>query len=368
MKSKLLARVLIVDDELSVCELLSDKLAEEGYDCRACSSGAEGLAVLRREAFDVILSDLHMPRMSGLDFLRAARTERPSAAFLLLTGEHDVNIGIEAMQNGAADYVVKPFSTDSVLRRVANALEKKRLENQVEQYRRRLEDMVDERTRQLQRALAQVEETYDQTLEALGAALDLRDGSTAGHSARVTRYATMLARAMGCPPALLRELTRGAYLHDIGKIAIPDAILLKDSCLTPQEFATMKTHSSIGYELVRRINFLASAAEIVLTHQERYDGSGYPLGLQGDQIPFGARIFSVADTLDAMTSDRPYRRALPLDDAVHEIRLEAGRQFDPEVVIAFLAIPENLWLEAREANAGWLQSDDVALGSPKSVN
>jgi putative nucleotidyltransferase with HDIG domain len=362
METKYLARVLIVDDDLYVRELLSDKLGDKGYECRTCESAVEGLALLQREAFDLILSDLKMPGMSGLEFLAAAHTEHPATAFLLLTGEHDVNVGIEAMKNGAADYVVKPFKLDSVIRRVVNALEKKRLENEIEQYRHHLEEMVDQRTRQLQSALQQVEETYDQTLEALGAALDLRDGSTAGHSARVTQYAMIIARAMGCSSALLRELTRGAYLHDIGKMGIPDDILLKDSSLTSQEYAVMKTHSSIGYQLVRRISFLSPAAELVLTHQERFDGGGYPLGLRGKQIPLAARIFSIADTLDAMTSDRPYRKALPLDTALNEIRQEAGRQFDPELVTAFLSIPKSAWVEVQCANSGvqWRVHSTVA--------
>src|SRR5213594_836938 len=160
---------------------------------------------------------------------------------------------------------------------------------------------------------------------------------------RVTRYCLEIARSMGCPAEQLDAMTRGAYLHDIGKIGIPDAILLKPGKLTEQEMAIMQTHARIGYELVRRIAFLAPAAEIVLTHQERYDGAGYPQRLSKNQIPIGSRIFAVADTLDAMTSDRPYRRALPFSAAREEIIRESGRQFDPEVINVFLSIPENVW-------------------------
>jgi putative nucleotidyltransferase with HDIG domain len=346
--SKFIARALIVDDEPAICELLSEKLRGEGYDCRTCASGEEGLAALRGERFDVILSDLRMPQVSGLEFLERARGVCPHAAFILVTGEHDIRVGVEAMKNGASDYVVKPFKLDEVFRRVDNALKKKSLENEVEEYRERLEEMVEERTQQLQNALRQIEETYDQTLEALGAALDLRDASTAGHSSRVTRYSLEIAQAMGLSRDRLHELTRGAYLHDIGKIGIPDGILLKDGPLTGQEQELMRTHVATGYQLVRRIAFLAPAAEIVLAHQERYDGGGYPLGLRGAAIPLGARIFAVADTFDAMTSDRPYRRALPAQVALEEIRREAGRQFDPEVVRVFLSLPQSTWEKIRE--------------------
>jgi putative nucleotidyltransferase with HDIG domain len=195
--------------------------------------------------------------------------------------------------------------------------------------------------------MKRIELTYDATLEALGAALDLRDTDTAGHSRRVSLYCLEIARPMGCSNEQLKEIARGAYLHDIGKIGIPDAILLKPGKLTEQEMAIMKTHARIGYELVHRIAFLAPAAEIVLTHQERYDGTGYPQRLSKNQIPIGSRIFAVADTLDAMTSDRPYRRALPFSAAREEIIRESSRQFDPEVINVFLSIPEKVWENIR---------------------
>lgn len=344
---KHVARALIVDDEPPVCDMLAEKLRKEGYDCSTGSSAEEGLALLARERFDIILSDLRMQGISGLEFLERARGEHPHTAFILVTGEHDIKVGISAMKSGASDYVVKPFKLNEVVRRVSSALSRKALENELENYRERLEQMVEERTRQLQNALERIEETYDQTLEALGAALDLRDTATAGHSSRVTRYALKIAEAMGYSPNQLHELTHGAYLHDVGKIGVPDGILLKEGPLTRQEQEIMKAHVEIGYELVKRIAFLAPAAEIVLAHQERYDGGGYPFGLRGEDIPLGARIFAVADAFDAMTSDRPYRRALPHQVAIDEIRRETGRQFDPDVVRVFLSFPQSVWEEAR---------------------
>ncbi|MGH9354418.1 MAG: HD domain-containing phosphohydrolase [Terriglobia bacterium] len=347
---KFTGRALIVDDEPVIREILTERLGQEGYDCSACASGEEALDLIHESAFDVILSDLSMTGMSGMDLLDAAHRDCPRAAFILVTGTQDIRIGIEAMKQGASDYVTKPFQPGAVIRSVAQALEKKLLEREIETYRQRLEQMVEERTAQLQAALRRVEETYDATLEALGAALDLRDSATEGHSARVTRYTSTLAKAMGCTPEEMRVIVRGAYLHDIGKIGIPDGILLKQGRLTPEEMEVMETHVLTGYDLVQRIPFLAPAAEIVLTHQERYDGRGYPRGLKDGEIVLGSRIFAVADTLDAMTSDRPYRKALPLEDAIREIREEAGGQFDPGVVRVFLSIPETTWLEVREAS------------------
>lgn len=183
---------------------------------------------------------------------------------------------------------------------------------------------------------------YNELLSVLGIALDFRDNETAGHSRRVVRYCLEIARAMGCTGNQLEQISRGAYLHDLGKIAIPDSILFKRGKLSSQEWSVMRTHAWIGFNLVSRISLLVPAAEILLTHHERYDGTGYPRGLEGNQIPLGSRIFSVADALDAMTSDRPYRKALPFAAAREEILRESGRQFDPDVVKAFLSIPEKI--------------------------
>jgi HD-GYP domain-containing protein (c-di-GMP phosphodiesterase class II) len=205
------------------------------------------------------------------------------------------------------------------------------------------EELVDQRTEQLQFALMQIESTYNETLLALGGALDLRDNETAGHSQRVTRYSLQIAKVVGCGLEEIKNIALGAFLHDLGKIGIPDAVLHKPGKLTPEETEIMQQHVRIGYDMVSGISFLSSAAQILLAHQEFYDGTGYPRGLAGKQIPMGARIFSVADTLDAMTSDRPYRNALSFRDARDEIVRCSGSQFDPDVVQAFLSITEDTW-------------------------
>ena len=347
-------RILVVDDEPSICALLVEGLTPEGFECRATSSGAEAIKLLECERFDALISDLRMPGVSGLALLETARTKYPWMSFLIATGVDNVRVGVDAMKQGADDYILKPFRLETVAVAVERALEKKRLELELEAYRERLEDMVTERTEQLQAAVKsiqqtydEIQETYDETLQALGAALATRDDETIAHGRRVTYYCLKIAEALNCTHEQLSQILRGSYLHDIGKIGIPDAILRKPAKLTPEEVAIMRTHSRIGYEFVCHIPFLAPAAEIVLAHQESYDGTGYPQGLKGEAIPLGARIFAVADTLDAMTSDRPYRRALPWSVAYDEIRREAGQQFDPKVVEAFFSLPAGVWEDIR---------------------
>ena len=346
-------RVLIVDDEPSVGALLKERLSLEGYACRACTSGEEALRAMEKETFEVVISDVRMPQMSGLTLLEQAHKKYPRVAYLMATAEDDVRVGVQAMKHGAVDYLVKPIQLESLVVSVNRALAIKRMELELEDYRQDLERMVEERTKQLRAAMKRIEMTYDETLRALGAALDLRDTETAGHSERVSRYTLEIARGMGCSSDELRQIARGSYMHDIGKIGIPDSILLKEGKLTQEETEIMQSHVRIGYDLVCRVAFLAPAAAIVLTHQERFDGTGYPQGLVGEEIPLGARIFSVADTLDAMTSDRPYRRALPFSTARDEITRESGRQFDPEVVRVFLSIPEEVWSNIRLEVAGY---------------
>ena len=340
-------RVMLVDDEPAVCLLLSEGLGREGFECKTATSGEEALRLLPLEPFDVVISDLRMPGLSGLALLEAVRTKFPRLSFLIATGVNNVRVGVAAMKQGAADYLVKPFQIEAVVASLERAMEKKRMELQLENYRQHLEQMVEQRTKQLQTAIKRIEMTYDQTLEALGAALDLRDTDTEGHSRRVSRYCLEIARAMGCSGEQLKNIARGSYLHDIGKIGIPDSILLKPGKVTEAETVVMQTHARIGFDLVSRVAFLAPAAEMVLTHQEHYDGTGYPLGLAGNEIPLGARIFAVADTLDAMTSNLPYRRALGFGTARDEIVRQSGLQFDPEVVAAFLSVPEQVWQNVR---------------------
>ena len=342
-------RVLVVDDELTTRKLLAAMLVEAGISCKTAACAEEGLGILETEAVDAVLSDLQMPGISGMAFLAEVRRRYRHLAFLMITGVDDIQVGIEAMKEGADDYLVKPLQIEIVLVSLERALERKRLELELENYRERLEEMVKERTVQLEMALVQVERSYEDTLRALGAAIDLRDNETAGHSHRVTLYSTKIAKELGATAQELKTVAMGAWLHDIGKLGIPDAILLKPGALNEQEWAIMRSHAQVGFDLVKRIPFLADAAEIILTHHERCDGSGYPRGLKVAEIPVGARIFAVADTLDAMTSDRPYRRALSFEEAHDEIRRGSGSRYDSRVVNGFLSIPIETWKALRQS-------------------
>jgi putative nucleotidyltransferase with HDIG domain len=337
-------RVLVVDDEPSASKLLSIFLGPPQFQCVTADGGEAALAALERDSFDAVISDLCMPGIGGMELLAEARKRHPYMAFLVTTGVDDVEVGVQAMRSGADDYLVKPLVESVVVAGLERALHKRRLEEEVENYRHRLEEMVDERTRQLKAALRQIEHSYEHTLQALGAAIDLRDSATAGHSQRVCDYSLEMARAMNLPAETLAVIARGGYLHDIGKLGIPDSILLKPGSLNPDEWKIMQQHVQIGFELVQGIPFLADAAEIILAHHERHDGSGYPRGLRGEEIPVGARIFAIADSLDAITSDRPYRRGSPFEVGREIIRRQSGRQFDPQLVDLFLSIPEEIWL------------------------
>src|SRR5438034_9201446 len=224
----------------------------------------------------------------------------------MMTGVEDIRVGIEAMKRGADDYLVKPLQIEIVMASLERALKKKRLEQEVENYRQRLEEMVKERTGQLETALWKVERGYEDTLKALGAAIDLRDSETSGHSQRVTLYSAKIAKELGVAEHELKTIAMGAWLHDIGKLAIPDAILLKPGALTAEEWTIMRSHAQLGFDLVKHITFLADSAEIVLTHHERCDRSGYARRLQTTDIPDGARLFAIAEIVDSRASVRPY--------------------------------------------------------------
>ena len=348
MDSEIRDRILVVDDEPRICELLTAKLRMSGFIPRSCTSGEAALQLLSGGPFEAIISDLNMPGISGLELLAASRRIAPHTAFLMATGVSDVSVGVAAMKLGAEDYITKPFQMDAVIASLRRAIAVKRMEAELEEYRNQLESMVEQRTNQLKAAMRRIELTYDETLEVLAGALDLRDNDTAGHSRRVSLFSLEIASRLNLPADQLKQLERGAYLHDIGKIGIPDSILLKPGKLTPEETTTMQSHVQIGFKLLSRVAFLANAAQIVLTHQEFYNGNGYPQGLRGEEIPLGARIFTVADTLDAMMSDRPYRRGRPYSIARAEIAAESGKQFDPQVVAVFLSIPEETWIKFRK--------------------
>jgi putative nucleotidyltransferase with HDIG domain len=342
-------RILVVDDEEAIREIVCSMLTAAGYRCGQASSGLTALALLESgETFDLMLSDLMMADLDGIGLLERTKERFPDMPVVMVTAVHDISVALAAIRNGAYDYLLKPFEREQLLATVRRALENRRLKLENHAYQTGLEAQVAARTQQLQQTMFDLERSYDITLEALGDALDLKDAETEGHSKRVTAFTIAIARAMEVPKEQITVIARGAFLHDIGKMAIPDAILRKPGALTPDEITIMREHCYRGYQLLKRITFLAEASEIVYSHQERYDGTGYPRGLKGEEIPIGSRIFSVADTLDAITSDRPYRAAQTVGAAREEIKRWSGRQFDPNVVKVFLSMPENIWTDLRK--------------------
>ncbi len=342
-------RILVVDDEEPIREIVASMLGTAGYACKQAASGMEALAVLTSgDEFELMLSDLMMADLDGIGLLERTKERYPDMPVVMVTAVHDISVALAAIRNGAYDYLLKPFEREQLLNTVSRALENRRLKVENRTYQTNLESLVKARTDQLQAAMANLERSYDITLEALGDALDLKDRETEGHSKRVTAFTIAIARAMGLPRDQINTIARGAFLHDIGKMAIPDKILNKPGKLETDEMTIMKEHAYHGYQIVKKIPFLAEAAEIVYSHQEKFDGTGYPRGLKGEQIPLGARIFSVADTLDAITNDRIYRPAQTLGAAKEEIKKWAGRQFDPEVVKVFLEMPDNIWDDLRK--------------------
>src|SRR5437667_5955722 len=288
-------RILVVDDEEPIREIISSMLNAAGYKTRQAASGMEALAILNATGeFELSLSDLMMAEMDGIGLLERLKDSFPDLPVIMVTAVHDISVALAAIRNGAYDYLLKPFEREQMLAMVRRALEHRRLRLENRAYQSNLESLVAARTEQLRQTMTDLERSYDITLEALGDALDLKDSETEGHSKRVTAFTIAIARAMGVSTERIRIIARGAFLHDIGKMAIPDNILRKPGALTPEEIAIMREHCFRGYQMLRKIPFLAEAAEIVYSHQERFDGTGYPRNLKGSDIPLGARILSVA--------------------------------------------------------------------------
>ena len=332
--------ILIVDDDAQVREVLHQIFLSASYRCLQAANGQEGLETFRAARPPLIVTDLKMPVMDGIGLLEGVRREDEDTAVIVLTGAPDVKTAIDSLKLGAYDFIMKPVNVDELLFAAERALERRQLLIERREYQELLERRVEEATRDLHDA-------YRATLEALGSALDSRDVGTESHSRRVHGYALATARAYGVPETDIPDLEHGVLLHDIGKIGIPDGILLKPGPLTPEEWKTMRRHPEIGKRLIENVPFLRGAIPIIYCHHEKWDGTGYPRALKGEEIPVGARIFSVVDAFDAMTFDRPYSKAVPFQAAFTEITRCSGTHFDPTVVEAFLRVPGKLLEEIR---------------------
>ena len=358
-------QILLFTDDHGTAETITPMLQAQGLPVLVFNSPGKAMKYLASNSgsnlrIDLILLDtgshdkqlfLWLKQLTDplLDQLGIEwNSDRAHIPVLVLAHPDHMPQALQALQLGAYDYVARPFSAEQLLAAIRRTLEYQRLRVQNELFRHHLEQLIAARTEMLEHNVQQLESSYDVTLEALGHALDLKDAETEGHSKRVTAYTLALGRAVGLREAELRVVGRGAFLHDIGKMAIPDAILRKPAKLTPEEQIIMRTHCERGYQMIRKIPYLQEAAEIVYSHQEHFDGSGYPRRLRGEQIHIGARIFAIADTFDAITSNRPYRKASTMEAARKEILRCAGTQFDPAIVDVFVATPDSIWQDLRE--------------------
>ncbi len=331
-------RVAVVDDDRAVLKILELLIESAGYDVEVFGTAAAITARLDADAgeIDVILVDLNLDDASGLDLLDGMEQSKPDLVKIVITGDATLDNAVESLRHGAYDFIQKPVQREQLTVTLSRAVEYRRLRGENRQYQNHLEDMVRQQSRDLSMSLDRMRESFEFTLEAMAAMLDARERATGQHSLRVQNVTHLLAVKMGIAGAQLETMRQGALLHDIGKIAIPDAILLKAGPLTEEEWTIMRTHPEVGYRIISRSPDLKAAAELVLSHHEHFNGRGYPRGLVGDDIDIGARVFSVVDAWDAMRSDRPYRKHMSVEDALAEIRRSDGAQFDPRIVRLFL--------------------------------
>lgn len=363
------ARVLIVDDEVLVREILARKLSNLGYACETCANGQKAVDLLAKGSFDLVVADILMPEIGGIGLLKEAMKVSPGIAVILVTSVIDIEVAVDALKEGAYDYITKPFSLEQVSISVSRALEKRRLLLENQHYQRTLEEQVASRTRQLQEAVGVLEHTYHSTLIALSKALDSREAQPDGHSLRVTIYTKKLAQQLHLSEQEIRTIEQGVLLHDIGKIGIPDELLQRSENLAGREWLLLRQHPEIGCRILSSIKFLRGAAQVVLNHHECYDGSGYPQGLKGHEIHLGARIFAVADALDDLTSNFRLQKPVGFDEAVREIEKMSGNQLDPDIVREFLKIPVSEWKAIRQEIASKTKrSDFLRFGSARDKN
>jgi diguanylate cyclase (GGDEF)-like protein/putative nucleotidyltransferase with HDIG domain len=333
-----LGRILVVDDEPSILEVLTGMLGNAGYavDAENTAQGAFRRLEQNIGVYDVVVTDLQLPDVDGLQVLDRVRTVDPLAITIVLTGNASKDTAVASLRHGAFEFIEKPLRKDELLMVVERAREHRRLRVENDRYRMRLEDMVRQKSAELSDAMERIKQSNEFTLQALAGLLDAREQATGKHCLRVRDLTIAVGKRMDMAENELTVIGQGALLHDIGKIAVPDAILLKPGTLTEAEWKIMRTHPEVGYNILRISPYMQEVAELVYAHQEKYDGTGYPRGLKGEAIPVGARLFAVIDAYDAMRSHRPYRRAMTSVRAKAELSRGSGTQFDPEVVAAFL--------------------------------
>jgi len=327
-------RCLIVDDEPRLRQVLMHLMRNDGFDCLQAQNGEEAIAVLERQTMTLVMSDLRMPQLDGIALLREIRGRWPDTAVVMITAVADVEVAVSCLAVGAMDYLTKPFHLEEVRARVAQALEKRRLVLENRGYQESLQEKVAVQARRL-------EELFLASVQSLAEALEVKDPYTRGHSVRVSHYSVVIAREMGIDGEMLRRIELGGHVHDIGKIGVREDVLNKPGKLTNEEYQHIMTHSMVGWKILAPLlGEMPEALNIVRSHHERFDGRGIPDRLAGTDIPLEARIAAAADSFDAMTSDRPYRPGLSMEEALAELVRCSGSQFDPRVVDAVIAAVE----------------------------
>ncbi len=347
--------VLFVDDEPNILKAVQRLLRQEEMAVLCASTGEEALEILGQTPAQVVVTDQRMPQMSGVDLLSAVRERHPEIIRMMMTGFTEIKVAVEAINRGEIyRLITKPWNDDELRATLRQAFEQADLKEEIKRLNRvtreqnfRLQDMnrnleekVRERTKQLANKHQELRTAYVQTVGALAEAIDAKDAYTRGHSERVGVYASKIAREMGFTKEFIERVYIAGLLHDVGKIGIRDAVITKPDKLTREEYEEIMEHPAIGARILEPVDFLADVAPCVRHHHEWYDGSsrGYPDQLRGDSIPLPSRIILVADTVEAMTSDRPYRKALTIDRVISELNKYSGSQFDPSCVEAFLRL------------------------------
>ena len=323
--------ILLVDDEAMIRRLLSQKLSAEGYRCEQAANAEQALEKLEEDSIELVILDIRMPGKSGVELLSEIKAKYPDTAVVMATAIDDASTAINCMKAGAYDYVTKPFNLDEVSFSVRRTLEKRRLELENRDYQQHLEQKVEEQSQKIRAS-------FFNAITALAYALEAKDVYTSGHSQRVTEISEAIAEHLGLPKETIEKIRLAGLVHDIGKIGVRESVLNKPGSLSDEEFKHIRLHSQTGERILKPIVDDKEILKAVRHHHERYDGWGYPDGLQGERIPLLARIIAVADTFDAMTSERSYRKALTKEEACAEVERCRGTQFDPEAADAFLEV------------------------------
>lgn len=323
--------ILIVDDEIQVRKVIGAIINMEGYLYTMAEDAETALEILAVQQVDLLISDINMKGMTGMELLAQVLVRYPDLAVIMVTGIDDRETAIETLQMGAYGYVTKPFQANELIINIANALRRRQLEIENRRHRENLESLVEERTKELHKS-------RDESIHILSKAAEFRDNETAKHTIRMGHYTERLACLSGLPEDLCRNIMHAAPLHDVGKIGISDAILLKPGKLTPEEFEIMKSHCEIGYRILAESTseVFSLGAEIALNHHEKFDGSGYPRGIAGEDIPITGRIAAICDVFDALTSERVYKKAIPPEEALVIMSDGRGSHFDPRLFDLFV--------------------------------